>query len=256
MSIRLCAGVDPSPFENPEVSFSEKVDIHIRLIKQAGLKITVIKPNLAFFLAAGVQGLEKLQIFITKFINSHEIILDCKCNEIANSLEAWLHFAFEVLGVTGITINPFLGEKTIELALKKAIYKVGERARVYVLCATSESSSSGLSFLQEQPNKIIDAVSLVSRRVCSDDKKYQFCMGVVVGANRSEVLSSSQLEQSGLSVLAPGLGAQGASFEITNSFKAKDMEVTFPISRAIFEAGEIDFAQVEKNFNLICKQLF
>jgi orotidine-5'-phosphate decarboxylase len=238
--IRLCAGVDPAPdLQSPVGSstFAERVRRHAEVLRQSPHSPKVLKPNLAFFLAGGSAGLTLLEEFVGEFSSSKEIIIDAKCNEIANSMESWLTFVFRTLGASGVTINPFLGEKSIELALTYAAKYAGSHGRVYTLCATSETSSAGLAFLQAQPQTILAACAAAREKVTSGDPALAQVSGVVVGANRADVLFRPELAASRLAVLAPGLGAQGAAWSVIRECQSLPNEITFPLSRAIFDAG-------------------
>jgi orotidine 5'-phosphate decarboxylase subfamily 2 len=238
--IRLCAGVDPAPdlqSQTGSSTFAERVRRHAEVLRQSPQSPKILKPNLAFFLAGGSTGLKLLEDFVGEFAASKEIIIDAKCNEIANSMESWLTFVFRTLGATGVTINPFLGEKSIELALSYAAKYAGARGRVYTLCATSETSSAGLAFLQGQPQTILAACASARDKVTAGDPTLANVSGVVVGANRADVLFRPELAASRLAVLAPGLGAQGAAWSVIGECGTLPNEITFPLSRAIFDAG-------------------
>lgn len=234
---RLCLGIDPNPNIKSFQHFCKALDCHREVLATVMSDIKTIKPNLAFFLRYGAQGLAALEKFCDEFREAYEIILDGKFNEISNSLSAYLDFTFDVLGVSGVTINPFLGEKTIEQTLQKATQAANSRARVYVLCSTSEASSESLSELQRSPQNIVNACINVSNKLnCA-----QNCLGLVIGANRHELLRSDLLLGSNLSILSPGLGAQGASYEIIDQVKQNqsECEFTFPLSRGIFQGGNV-----------------
>ena len=250
--IQLGLGIDPHPEVFSHEQFKHCVENHKKAIQflKKHLKNKYLKINLAFFLPYGHKGISLLEKFVDRYKDEFTIILDGKFNEINNSLAAYLHFAFQTLGVHGITLNPFLGEKTLHLAFESCAKAVGSKGRVYILCATSESSNETLSFFQDNWKKTILACEQVRRDVFSSQENLQACVGVVVGANRENVLFSPELEESGLSVLAPGLGAQGADFGILKGLSPSN-EWTFPMSRFLFAGGHCDLSHVKRHWELV-----
>ena len=246
---QLCLGIDPNPNICTFEEFKSCVQNHmdsIDLLKTT-LKQKILKLNLAFFLSYGSKGIEVLEQFAARYKSEFTIILDGKFNEISNSLKAYLNFVFDTLGVHGVTINPFLGEITLRLAFETCVLKVGAKGRVYVLCVTSESSTSTLAYLQENWENKLLACQQIRDEVFSSNDNLKKCAGVVIGANKEAILFSDELKQSQLSVLAPGLGTQGGDFHILKKCEHFPNEFTFPISRSIFDGGNMTPDQVKKN---------
>lgn len=251
--VDLVLGVDPDPRE--PLSFQDALEAHARLLETPEVRGRVrwLKPNLSFFLARGARGIEALEGFVERVKPHYRVLVDAKFSEIENSLRASLRFVFEGLGAHGVTLNPFLGEGSIRLALETCLAHAGPEGRVHVLCRTTESSGGALAGLQAPWEVLAETVARLGREVAGtgsgashDGQAGVGVAGVVVGAGHEALLSSSLLARSGLSVLAPGLGAQGASFAIVERLAslarspgAAPREVLFPLSRAIFEGGRI-----------------
>ncbi len=248
-NILLSLGIDPNPQQNSYENFKLCVQKHqdaIDGVKQY-LKHKILKINLAFFLSYGSQGIALLEQFVEHYKNEFIITLDGKFNEISNSLQAYLNFVFNTLGAHGVTINPFLGENTLKLAFENCAKYSGEKGRVYVLCATSEASTSTLSYLQENwQNKII-ACQKIRDEVFSGQDNLKKCAGLVIGANRVDILFSEEVKESGLSVLAPGLGFQGGEFAILQKCSDFSNEFTFPMSRSLFDGGNLEKNKIQDN---------
>lgn len=246
----LCLGIDPNPifqsFENFQVSVKRHQEA-VRLLTPH-LKQKILKINLAFFLSFGSKGIALLEEFTHEFKNEFTIILDGKFGEITNSLKAYLHFVFETLGAHGVTINPFLGENTLRLAFETCVDKVGEKGRVYVLCVTSEGSTSTLAYLQENWRNKLNACQEIRDEVFAQQENLKKCAGIVIGANKEEILFSEEVKESGLSLLCPGLGVQGGSFDLLKKCQQMPNEFIFPLSRSIFDGGNISPAQVQSHF--------
>lgn len=242
--VRLCLGVDPQAKDHQYASFVQAVRNHQEAIRRVSplLVNKILKVNLAFFLAHGSRGIALLEEFIGEFKQEFSVILDGKFNEVAHSMAAYLEFVFGTLGAHGITINPFVGEKTIAQALEASARHVGSRGRVYVLCLTSESSTGDLAVFPNAWPQIVRACQQVRDQVYAGQETLSRCAGLVVGANRIQHLSNPKLLSSGLSLLCPGLGAQGTPYSRVLECAALpfDNEFTFPVSRSLFDGGAWD----------------
>lgn len=248
--IHLCLGIDPNPQgESTFAQFEQCVKRHIEFLNscESLLSDKILKFQLAYFLAYGSRGIALLEQMVDQFRERYSIVIDGKFNDISTSLKAYLNFVFHTLGAHGITINPFLGTQTLELTLEMCAHKVGAKGRVFVLCATSEGGSGSLGHLQENWQQNLKACVQVRENVIAHEPALQKILGVVVGANREKILMSPELAQSGLSVLAPGLGAQGHDWQIVSKCCTQPNEFIFPVSRGIFAGGGISSADMKKN---------
>lgn len=248
-NLKLCLGIDPNPVNRSLESFRDAVYKHMEILDCCAdsLKDRIIKPQLAFFLSYGSNGLLLLEELVARFQRQYTIILDAKFNDISTSLKAYLHFVFHSLGAHGITISPFLGENSIQMAFEECAKHSGKKGRIYVLCATSESSTSHLSFLQDNWKNTLLACAQIRNEIFQGESSLDHLAGVVVAANREKILFSEELKQSKLSVLSPGLGAQNANWDVIRNCGSHPNEVTFPFSRAIFSGGNIPMEKMNEN---------
>lgn len=236
----ICLGIDPDvdDFDPGSTSqrrvFESRVENHARML-EACPRAFPIKPNLAFFLRFGSWGLGLLESFCTRVGGEHPVLLDAKFNEISLSLECYLDFAFGTLRAQAITLNPFLGEKTIAQAVEACQQATGGFGRVYVLCATSQWGES-LAKLQDA-SAIIEAVALLGRSLGPSQEHSP--LGLVVGAARHDVLDRPDLRASGLPLLCPGLGPQGADWAeaAARLHSSSSNSLLYPLSRYIFDGG-------------------
>jgi orotidine-5'-phosphate decarboxylase len=256
----LAFGIDPNPKEYDFDAFKNAVFNHItalhaitqdkniqNIVQQAHLSDWILKINLAFFLAYGSKGIELLEHFCDIFRSNFTIILDGKFNEIKNSLQGYLNFAFRHLKIQGLTINPFLGENTLRMAFEQCVTHMGEKGRIYVLCVTSEGSANTLAYLQENWRNKLLACQQIRDEVFAKQENYKKCAGVVIGANHEKIILSPEVKESQLSVLSPGLGVQGGDFAILKKISPFQNEFTFPLSRSLFDGGEANVTQVKEN---------
>jgi orotidine-5'-phosphate decarboxylase len=248
-NIKLCLGIDPNPVDRDLDSFRDSVYKHMEILDfcSDSLKDHIIKPQLAFFLTQGSKGILLLEEFVARFQKQYTIILDAKFNDISTSLKAYLHFAFQSLGVHGVTISPFLGETSIQMAFEECAKHSGKKGRVYVLCATSESSSNNLSFIQDNWKKTLLACAAIRDDVFQGESSLQNIAGVVIAANRGNILYSDELKKSNLSILAPGLGTQSSDWNVIRNCENLSNEIIFPFSRTIFSGGNISIEKMNEN---------
>jgi len=247
--VNLALGIDPDTGDAD--AFLQMISRHSTFLESADVPHAHwLKPNLSFFLRHGAKGIAALEDFVTRHRGNRRILLDCKLSEIENSLKASLTFAFETLGVHAVTLNPFLGERGIRLALEMAARSSAEKARVYVLCRTSEASEGALASLQSHWQDIAVTTARLAREVAAGDRSLALLGGVVVGAGRTDILGSNVLAEAGLSVLAPGLGAQGAPWEnVGLAARSQLAEVVFPLSRAVFAGGVASIPDMKANLD-------
>lgn len=267
----LCLGIDPvvDDFEpnSPSVrrSFELRLENHARALESCDRHFA-IKPNLAFFLRFGSWGIGLLESFCARMRAEFPILLDGKFGEIETSLQGYLDFAFGTLRAQAVTVNPFLGEATIRTALASCLEYTGGFGRVYVLCATSQFGSAqsegkpGLGRVQDA-EAIIAACSAIEEAF---GMSQEHCpLGLVVGAGRGEVFTRPDLLASELPILAPGLGAQGASWDDARQIlhrKNSRNGCLFPLSRFVFDGGrnkpDVALQQIQQALDLLdCNSL-
>lgn len=255
--IFLSLGVDPNPIDNVFSQFNAHLKKHMRFLdtNKKFTKHAYLKVQLAFFLRFGSVGIKILEKFVERYRDNYTIIVDGKFNDIQNSMQGYLDFVFKHLGAHGITINPFLGENTLQLSFETCAKHVGESGRVFVLCATSESSTSTLSYLQENWKNKLVATTLIRDQIFGHQKDYKHIAGVVIGANKEKILLSKELASSKLSVLVPGLGAQGGNWALIHQCALQGNEFIFNVGREIFDGGRISTLQMQKNFKKVQEYL-
>lgn len=238
----LCVGLDIDPARLPEqlraapggpAAFADAI------IAATADLVCAYKPNLAFYLAGGLSGLGTLSAAIASIRRRAPgvpIILDAKFGDIASSAAGYARFAFDVLGVDAVTVNPYLGEDALLPFFERA-----ERA-AFVLCKTSNAGSGDLQdvAVDGQPLHL-----LVAGRIAAWHARYG-CVGAVVGATYPHQVGAvrARLPQSPL--LIPGVGAQGGALEATvrAGVDAAGGNIIINVSRAVIYAGAgRDFAE-------------
>ncbi|MFZ4762504.1 MAG: orotidine-5'-phosphate decarboxylase [Alphaproteobacteria bacterium] len=209
----FCLGFDPSPamLEAWKLPVSTKglAACCEKLTHIIDGKVTIIKPQMAYFEAFGGEGILILQDFIAHMrAQGVLVLLDAKRGDIGPTMEAYsrAYFADDApMRVDAITINGFLGIKALMPAIEAA-----HRHHAAVFVVVRSSNPEG-SWLQQA---ITDNGKTVAERMAIEIEEINQqlpVMGAVLGAtNIKEALHLQQLMPSAF-ILSPGLGSQGAS---------------------------------------------
>lgn len=206
---KLCVGLDidlsklPKKFldlEDPVFSFNRYI------IEKTSDLVCAFKPNIAFYEALGIYGLQSL-IKTIEFINEESqvpVILDAKRGDVGHTAQAYAKSAFEVLKADAITVNPYLGHDSLEPFLN---YR---EKGVFVLCLTS---NAGFRDFQS-------SIYLSVARHVKEWNHFGNC-GLVVGATSPEELRDIQKIAGDMPILIPGVGAQGGDLKHSVQYGGK-----------------------------------
>ncbi|NPV77329.1 MAG: orotidine-5'-phosphate decarboxylase [Anaerolineae bacterium] len=224
----LCVGLDPLPQQDHAAGAR---DFCLRLIEATFDVALAYKPNAAFFEVYGAEGWQALKTVIDAVPDGIPVLLDAKRGDIASTAEAYAKAAFETLGATAITLNPYLGYDAIQPFLRDPSHAV------FLLCKTSNPGSVDLQdqILLEsgKPLKVYEKVALLAQKWNTQKN-----IGIVVGATHAVALAQLRELTTDLWFLTPGVGAQGGDLEeaIEAGLHSDGMGMLIPISRAISDA--------------------
>jgi len=183
------------------------------------------KPNLAFYLATGVKGLEALKLTIELIPEDIPVILDCKVGDIGNTMQAYIFACFEEYGVDAITINPLMGTDVLLPLL------ADERNYAFALALTSNPSAA--EFFQQKSLAASIGNWIGAFPVTQ--------LGAVVGATQTRQLSTMRNLMPDRLFLIPGIGAQGGDLTAVIHHAVKNQhepEILINSSRGIIFADK------------------
>jgi orotidine-5'-phosphate decarboxylase len=207
----------------------------------AGL-VCAYKPNLAFYEALGLPGLEDLQKTISHIRTAAPdavIIGDAKRGDIGPSAQAYAKALFQVWGFDAITINAWGGQDTVTPFLED------DSKGVFVWCRGSNPGSA--DFQDMQVTTVGGAMPLYRNMAlaCQEwDTKGN--LGLVVGATVPEQLREVRGVCPNMPFLIPGVGAQGGDLEaaVRQGADSRGRGALINSSRGIIYASSgADFAQ-------------
>ncbi|MFT3900020.1 MAG: orotidine-5'-phosphate decarboxylase [Gordonia sp. (in: high G+C Gram-positive bacteria)] len=235
---RLCAGIDPHPELLEQwglpVSAAGVTRFGEICVEALGPVAAVIKPQVAFFEAFGAAGFTALERVITGCRAAGAIVLaDAKRGDIGSTMaayaRAWLADESPLCS-DAVTASPYLGFGSLAPAVDAA--RAADRA-VIVLARTSNPEGAPVQLARTEDGIVGQHIVDEAAAVNADGRG---TVGVVVGATRAHGLDLSEL---GGVVLAPGLGAQGATAaDLAQVFAGAQTEWLLPASsRGILGAG-------------------
>lgn len=200
-------------------------------------RVASIKPQVAFFERHGSKGLAVLEDLIGAFREAGTLVIaDAKRGDIGSTMmgyaQAWLGDG--PFGSDAVTLSPYLGVGSLEPAYELA----AENNRgVFVLAVTSNPEGASL---QGAGDPVV--AQTVLYELGERNSRYwpgaSGSIGAVIGATSGDRLASWGVDVSMLNgpVLAPGVGAQGASVQDAEVVAAGNL-LCIPVSRAILRAG-------------------
>jgi orotidine-5'-phosphate decarboxylase len=241
----LCVGLDPDLAKLP----AELRDLPdgittfcTRIIDATADLACAFKPQIAYFAALGAEKqLEDICRYVRENYPHIPLILDAKRGDIGATATQYAREAFERYGADAVTVNPYMGEDSLDP------YLAWQDRGVIILCRTSNPGGSDLQFLNTDGEPLYQRVA---RLVAGKWNKNGQC-ALVVGATFPEELAQVRAIVGDMPLLVPGIGAQGGDIAATVGAgqTANGMGMMISSSRAIIyatpQAGE-DFADAAR----------
>ena len=238
----LCIGLDPDPELMPKV---DVLQFNKAIIESTSDLVCAYKPNLAFYEALGTEGLVILEKTVKYIPGDIPVIGDAKRGDIGNTARAYASALFSVLGFDAATVSPYLGYDSIEPFVAYA-----DKA-TFLLCRTSNAGAADFQALacwsamldcRQQP-----LFRLVAQKAGEWNKFNN--IGLVVGATCPEDLREVRELCPDMTLLVPGIGAQGGDLELAvrHGVDARGRGAIFSSSRQILYASVgADYAEAAR----------
>lgn len=237
----LCVGVDPHPALLERWGLSDDVaglERFARTVVDAlADRVAVIKPQSAFFERFGSRGIGILESTIRQSREAGALVLlDVKRGDIGSTMVAYASAYLDPassLCADAITLSPYLGVGSLQPAFDLA---AANGAGVFVLALTSNPEGPTVQHAVTASGKtvgqtVIDEISLLNKGM-----EPLGSVGLVVGATIGD--TGHDLSEVNGPLLAPGLGAQGATPADLRSVFGKSLRNVLPsYSREVLTAG-------------------
>jgi orotidine-5'-phosphate decarboxylase len=197
------------------------------------------KPNLAFYEAAGLRGMEAFEKtvgYLKDNYSHHFIIADAKRGDIGNTSAMYARTFFEEYDLDALTVAPYMGEDSVTPFLAY------EDKWVVLLALTSNRGSHDFQLTEDRDGeRMFEKVLRRSQQWAGDDR-----MMYVVGATQGEMFRDIRRMAPRHFLLVPGVGAQGGSLqEVCKYGMTDDCGLLVNSSRGIiYASGGLDFAEV------------
>jgi orotidine-5'-phosphate decarboxylase len=227
----LCVGLDPDMTRLPDGISRDLTGMRyfLEAVIDASLgHCSAFKPNISFFEAMGIEGLQLLLALRGRVPDTIPWIIDAKRGDIGNTSAMQAKFLFDVLGADAVTLHPYMGSDSVVPFLEfKDKFS-------FVLGLTSNSGASDF-----QKQKMADGQFLYET-VLSQIKSWRLSfgnVGAVVGATQSSLALIRNADPD-LLMLVPGVGTQGGDYLTTlNNAKNSDGLALINVSRAVLYAA-------------------
>lgn len=218
----LCVGIDPRPGQFPD-PYHESDGLEawcLDLIDVTEPYAAAYKPNLAFFLTLGPDGVEALEAVVDAAASRGAFtILDGKFGDIGSTAFAYADFAADVVGADCVTLNPYMGTDVLEPFLDRGL-------DAFVLARTTNKSARQVQ--EAVAGKIVQQFTVRG-------------VGFVAPGNDPDTARHVRQTAGGSPLLLPGIGAQGGS-AAEAARTAEGGPFLINVSRAIAQA-EGDFPE-------------
>jgi orotidine-5'-phosphate decarboxylase len=237
----LCVGIDPHPgllraWGLPEtVAGLEK--FAMTAVEALAGTVAVLKPQSAFFEAYGSAGVAVLERLIASAREAGALVLlDAKRGDIGSTMEAYAAAYLtegSALAADAVTLSPYLGFGSLRPAIDAA--KANGRG-VFVLALTSNPEGPALQHAVSADGRSV-AQSIADAAAAENVGEVPLgSVGLVVGATIGR--TGVDLTKVNGPMLAPGLGAQGATIADLRSAFGEDLTSVLPSSsRDVLRAG-------------------
>lgn len=240
----VCVGLDPDfnrfPAHLRELGPKEAIIRFNQAIIDATKDVAcAFKPNLAFYLAYGVAGIEALVETRALIPLETPAILDCKAGDVASTASRYARGFFDEWKFDAVTVNPFLGEDSL------APFLAYPERGVLVLCKTSNPGGGEWQDLKVGEGGEPLFLKL-AERIARWSRDYPASLGLVVGATYPEQLAQVRQRCPTLPILLPGIGAQSGDLQaaVASGLDASGGGLIVTASRSIIYAGSgADFAE-------------
>ena len=238
----LCVGLDTDTKKIPQHLLSEEDPIfsfNKAIIDATAPYCVSYKPNLAFYEAFGLKGIqafEKTINYLNTNYPNHFIIADAKRGDIGNPSAMYARTFFEEYNLDALTVAPYMGEDSVTPFLQY------DGKWVVLLALTSNKGSHDFQLTTDTDGeRLFEKVLRVSQQWGNEEN-----MMYVVGATQGKMFEDIRKIAPNHFLLVPGVGAQGGSLEEVCKYgMTKDCGLLVNSSRGIIYAsnGE-DFAEI------------
>ncbi len=205
----LCVGLDPeleripaniSLYPNPQFEFNKII------IDQTAEYVCAYKPNPAFYESRGIDGITDLKMtcdYLTQNYPEIPVIIDAKRGDIGNTNKGYAKFVFEYLQGDAITIMPYMGLESLEV-----FYNYKDKG---IILGVHSSNPGAKEFQELKVDGQLLYQKVAEELIRTHGENPNSMM--FFGATYPEELIAIRKLVGEMTMLVPGVGAQGGSVE-------------------------------------------
>lgn len=211
----VCVGLDVDPALMPVADVRK---FNRAIVDATKDLVCAYKPNIAFYEALGLEGLEALRdtvAHIRKVAPDVVLLCDAKRGDIDSTSAKYAEAIFDYWGFDAVTVNGYMGEDSL-----LPFFNYADKG-VFVLCRTSNPGAHEFQDITISPNASEVAVDNSEQKmplyewmaIRSSEWNTNGNIGLVMGATSPDQLRAVRRRCSGMPILIPGIGAQGGELE-------------------------------------------
>jgi orotidine-5'-phosphate decarboxylase len=252
----VCVGLDPDIARFPTSLRAQYAHdpagaiaaFNAAIVEATSDLVCAYKPNLGFYLAHGVAGIEALARTRAAIPATVPTILDAKVNDIGHTAAAYAAGYFTQFGFDAITASPYLGADSLAPLFAHA------GRGVLIVCRTSNPSAGEVQDLPvaTTPGAVtVPLYAALAHQIAAWAKQFGAVgnCGAVVGATYPAELAAVRAILPNAPLLIPGVGEQGGSLAATvhGGTDASGYGAIISASRSITYASTgADFAEAAR----------
>ena len=212
----ICIGINPNSSNIPSLSSASAPDFCLNLINQTAPYAAAFKINPAHFEIFGLESWTVLKQVIdaiheesARLGSTIPVILDARYNDTRSTAEANARFAFEHLGAHCITLNPYLGQDSIEPFVRNP------EKGAFLICKTSNAGSMDIQNLlilpigSDSPMPLYNYVAKLTQQWNINNN-----LGIIVDAAHPQIMSNIRASAPDLWFLSSGINTQSGDLEL------------------------------------------
>ena len=240
----VCVGLDTDTSRIPDHLKDEKYplfEFNKAIVDATADLVCAFKPQIAYYAAAGAE--KELELTIDHIHKNHPgipVILDAKRGDIGATAQKYAAEAFNRYKADAVTINPYMGEDTLQP------YIDHKDKGVIILCRTSNPGAKDIQDLEVDGKKLYQIIAEKAAQQWNRNGN----MLLVVGATYPEELKEIRSIAPDMPFLVPGIGAQGGDVRkaVSNGKTTNGTGMIINSSRGIIYANNgKDFARAARN---------
>jgi orotidine-5'-phosphate decarboxylase len=214
----VCVGLDPNVERFPAALRERFVTDPVGAITEFNRAIIeatadlacAYKPNLGFYMAYGLAGLEALARTREAIPADVPVILDAKVNDLGSTATAYAAGYFDMFGFDAVTFSPYMGGDSL------APFLTRPGRGVFILCRTSNPGARDIQDLVVSGGTTGVAQPLyeaVARQIAAWETEFDAAgtCGAVTGATYPREIAAIRALLPNAPLLIPGVGEQGGS---------------------------------------------